>query len=1255
MVEQKRTQLFMALVQQAGIGSLPLSFLSRDQFLEFMRKVERGAILERSPIIVYWSSRNSRWLLPEGPSYRQLMRDAFCISVFSEERDDKQEEFCFLVESQGLCLTLYGYRSEEPYGNGSTFQCVGSIDPDMVRRAFQLMLPVWQFLDLGETNRLEDARNNASPPSSSPKATQELRNQWSVVKPTAQGAYVPNPQIDSGEITIPIPLFIPDDRPPPPSGSNGAGFQKPPGNPIGTFRATAVTRTSDVTGAFHDAPDGSFVETAYKAGERATNTKVIPPTKAPPPPPDDDVTFERVDPKHTPRPPKRDKRSSRDTFSNLKGLREVWTTISEESRSVFPPDAQRIIRDIFGQLRNSSDHSAILQLAIEELTKVGKADRGLIWQFIGDQLTVTNEFALNGQTPFVGEVLDSGESSAIVTEFLRRFPDQTGAGVIAIPDTMQDTRLHTISHGLRNLIELGEVRARLVAQLCCTGRFHGFLELQQSTPRQWSEQDAALLTSCTETLSVVVQQAFDLDKREQDAREMKLINTISELFRESKGQRSKDTLQRSVKLVADHMGFLNAQIYLINEEEHALVPQIVAQGKSTKTVSRNEKDNPYVQVCEGKGKVRMINVEYTRKEDPYFGHDTALVVPLESEGDTLGVLGLWGRDDRKSRKFRPGDDPKLAQTICNNLASIIRADQAIAQIRADRAREQLINRVTQVIRQSPKDVDQILETLVESLREQLNLGLCVVSLHDNANLTFVKSKVSGQLSLPPDLPPEHFAEELFKNLLPEISKVPILGREEIANRCAQIGIACPSDANMITMVPMIHRENLKAALCLVSCDGRPRFSTSDMNMIMALAERVAVDISHKELFEQVERQAVTDPMTGLFNRRHFAEQLSKEIDRNQRFGHPFSYIIIDLDYLKKINDAPGLGHHCGDSAIKHIANVIKKCVRDVDTTARYGGEEFVVLLPETDVGGARVVAERMCVAIRETPVDGITEEELYKATGRGMITASIGVATFPYDAQERDKLTEFADQALFLAKHRGRNQVCTVSEDLKPSLEQRGEEALEVQKATIKAKAEELSPIDLKLVAEHGLLGVLGAVIKMIEAKDAYTNERSPRAAEYAAKLAQALHLSREHTTIISLSAILHNIGKIGISEEILQKKGDLTEEERKIVQQSPTVGAKLLEPAKHLHRVASVVESYHEHWDGTGYPKGLRGEQIPLESRIIALIDAYVAMTSDRPYRPAMKAQEAAAILQQGSGKDWDPRLVKLFLAVLTKESRGQ
>ncbi|HEY9792296.1 MAG TPA: GAF domain-containing protein, partial [Candidatus Obscuribacterales bacterium] len=734
MVEQKRTQLFLMLVQQSGIGSLPLSFMRRSELLNFLRKVEQVSSQERSPIFVYWSSRESNWLLPEARA--RLLRDAFCVAVFSEDREDKQEEFCFITESQGLCIVLYGYLSEDH--NGDVFQCVGSLDPELVRRSFQMMLPVWQFLDLSETNRLEDARMNAGAPNTQPKLVQEVKNMWTAVKAPMPA---PNPLRETGE----FPFY-------------GAPPPAPQVQPIGGGIAPRPTSTT------HDlhAPEG-FHDPAFVASESAfVGDAIIAPTErlgpaliARPPAEQDEVAFVRAD------VATRTKKEK--TSKSVRALREVWTTIAEESREIFPPDAQRIIRDITGQLRHSSDHSSILQLAIEELTKVAHADRGLVWQMVGDQLTVTNEFAGTNTKAFQDQKLGSGESQDIISAFLSRFPDETGTGVIAIPDTIKDERLHRTSPTLAGLIELGGVRARVVAQLRCIGRFHGFLELQQSKPREWSEHDASLLQSIAETLSIVVQQSYDLDRREMDANEMKLINTISDMFRESKGQRIKDTLSRSVKLVADHMGFANSQVFLLNEEDRVLLPQISTKEHGV-PITLDLADNPFVQVCQT-GKARMINVEWTRRADKFFDRDLALVMPLESEGETLGVLGMWKHAEASGRQFRPGDDPKLAQTICNNLASIVRADQAIAQIRADRARERLLNQVNTVIRQSPKDVDQILDALVRALQEHFDLGLCVVSLFDANTNTFIKSKVAGDLDMPPGVEPSQFGEELFQAVL----------------------------------------------------------------------------------------------------------------------------------------------------------------------------------------------------------------------------------------------------------------------------------------------------------------------------------------------------------------------------------------------------------------------------------------------------------------------------------------------------------
>lgn len=1285
MTEPGGSQLQMMLVQQAGPGALPLSILSPAEFLPFIRDVEQLAVSEKlAPVLVYWSRRSAAWLLPTGPRFKELMRDAFCVSIFSEDRQDTPDEWCFLIESRGLCLILYAQQAlESP--QGEKYQCSGSMNAQIVRQAFNRLLPAWQTIELGESNRLEDARINLGPCGSANHFVDNIRNLWPVVKSPIQQNLILKPQevaqqppiiVDHGKVNPialeasafpggavvapprPLPAQQPGNSPIAPqspfavpgaaTGGDGGGGHDP-------IKAQQVrTQPLPKPSAFElpkpkQLKDQEYLNTAESEFETTGDLT--------------DKLSAAIGPDGQPLPPRP---------SALRGLRQ---TLADENQApqedvIIPVPAQAIISDIIGQLRHSSDLTSILQYAIETLTQVVQAERGLIWQVVGDQLAVTNEFATSGHTCFVGNQLGSQESTAIVLEFLSRFPDESGAGVISIPDTSHDTNLHKMSPTLSSLIELGEVRGRLMVQLRSRGIFSGFLELQQcGGPREWSRHDAVILQSVAEMLSVVVQQSFDQSKIEMDAREMKLINEIASLFRDSRGQSTEESLVKSVMLVAEHMGFTHSQIYLYDAEENVLKAQIKGGGHSL--VDMNNKDNPFVAVFES-GRGKIVNAEFTRKGDKFFGHDMALVLPLISEGERLGVIGLWQRLPNKPQ-FRP-QDRELGLTIAGHLSNVIRAEQAITMIRAEQARAALINKVSSEIRQSLKEVDQIMETLVECVHEYFGLSLCVVSLFDSQQQDFTKSKTAG-LEPPPakviQTPDEigepkieeeepaapNFGEQLLLTMLEDLKLEQriFLSADQIREKLAGKTVEIPDDLKSATLFPLVHAGNFKAGLCLVSADRETPFPEKDMHMVTDLADRVAVVVSHAELFAQVERQAVTDPMTGLFNRRYFTEQLTKEIDRYQRFGHPFSYIIVDLDYLKKINDS--LGHHFGDAAIKHIANVMKRSVRDVDTVGRFGGEEFVVLLPETAHENARMVANRICAAIRAKPVEGI-----------GVITASLGLATFPQDAQDKDKLQELADQALYLAKHRGRNQVCSVIEDLIPSqvapLEEAaapvavpaGAEAAAAAAANAAAPksasgVETAGTVDLALANEKGILGLITQIVKSIDEKDAYGNERSPRAYSYANSIAQALRLSKEHAELVSLSAAFSNIGKLSMPEELLRKNGPLSEEELVQIRKAPSLGAKFLEPAKMLYKLSSVIEALHEHWDGSGYPKGLKNEEIPLESRIIALVDSYVAMTSDRPYRKSLSKQEAIKQIQDDAGKKFDPRLVRFLLTVLQKE----
>ena len=1223
--EASRTQLQMMLVQQAGPGVLPLSILPARSFTTFIRAAEQLCLDETlETVIVYWSSASAAHILPNGPRFRQLMRANCGIWFFSEEKQDCAEEWCVLIENINLNLIVYGLEAPK----SEKYQCSGSMDPQIVGLAFSRLLPSWQSINAQESLRLEDAIERLGMPSIKLPLVHRLKAAWPVVKPPMQQSLIlpafgtllaeqeklHAPPLDANDESLLNPMEYP--------------IELPPEHEV-EIHPGAIGSNNGANGLVQDNGLTSYEPDTDKTLDGRDSL--------------DDATI---------RARQRLSKDQEDSFAPTGINKKDGASADRQSSPLMA--AQSIISEIIGRLRHSSDLNSILQFAIENLTKVTNAERGLIWQIVGDQLVVTNEFATTGQNCFVDNKLGaqesaklgSQESAAIVLEFLSRFPDESGAGVIAIPDTAQDTNLHKMSPTLSSLIELGEVKARLMVQLRSRGIFSGFLELQQCSVRNWSEADAVMLQSVAEMLSVVVQQSFDQSKIEMDAREMKLINEIATLFRESRGQSSRESLVKSIKLVADHMGFVNSQIYLFNSEDKLLVPQI--ENEVSKVVPLSTKESPFVAVFEsGRGKV--INVEYTKKGDSFFGHDMALVLPLVSEGERLGVFVLWERKSDKMQ-FRL-QDRELGLTIAGHLSKVIQAEQAISQIRADQARAALINNVSNEIRQSLKEADQIMETLVESLRVYFGLALCVVSLYDTQTQAFAKSKTAIDLRLVKDLAGSagettnqfvpNIGEELFNQMIDELKhgKTISLSKEELEAKLAGLNVQLPAYFKAATLIPLVHAGKFKAALCMVSGTRERAVPKSDMKMVADLADRVAVVVSHAELFAQVEMQAVTDPMTGLYNRRYFEEQLTKELDRYQRFKHPFSLIIADLDLLKKINDK--YGHNSGDLAIKHIANVLRRNVRDVDTVARFGGEEFVVLLPETDYQHARMVSERICAAIREEPLPDI-----------GSITASLGLATFPHDADDREKLFELADQALFLAKDQGRNRVCSVSEDLLPSKKENVTKPSVVATRTTYTRPDPAAKsIDLHFVAENGLLGILSQIAQTIDERESQNPEHASQVCAYTAKLAGALHYSKEHIELVSLAAALNNLGKIDIPEEILRKGEGLSQDEAEMFKSSPTKAARLLEPGKLLQEAAPIIEAYKEHWDGTGYPKGLKGEEIPIEARLIAIADAYVSLTINRDNAKALSQEEAVKIIQNGAGKEFDPRLVRIFVGLLPRQ----
>jgi diguanylate cyclase (GGDEF)-like protein len=390
------------------------------------------------------------------------------------------------------------------------------------------------------------------------------------------------------------------------------------------------------------------------------------------------------------------------------------------------------------------------------------------------------------------------------------------------------------------------------------------------------------------------------------------------------------------------------------------------------------------------------------------------------------------------------------------------------------------------------------------------------------------------------------------------------------------------------------------------------YSTEQVNLLERLASQIAVSVDNSRLYAKAEQRARVDELTGLFNRRHFDECLAREIDRHSRHSGMLSVVLLDLDLFKDYNDKEG--HPAGDRILARVGGLIQKSVRTVDMAFRYGGDEFAVLLPQSDSSSAYVVTERV-----RTRLVRDMEEEL---TG---ITASIGLACWPSDGVTPDEIITAADRALYYAKRTGGNRTSVVSK----MLPQSDEAALPGTKA------------------EKEALSIIYALASTIEARDQYTYGHSRDVSKYAVALCEALSLPSEKVTVISTASLLHDIGKIGIPDEVLNKPGKLDAEEWELIRSHPRLSATIVGHVPSLTPCLTAILHHHERWDGFGYPSGLQGEAIPLEARILSIADAFEAMTSPRPYRGPMSTQEAVEELKRSAGKQFDPKVVEVFLPI--------
>jgi diguanylate cyclase (GGDEF)-like protein/putative nucleotidyltransferase with HDIG domain len=402
------------------------------------------------------------------------------------------------------------------------------------------------------------------------------------------------------------------------------------------------------------------------------------------------------------------------------------------------------------------------------------------------------------------------------------------------------------------------------------------------------------------------------------------------------------------------------------------------------------------------------------------------------------------------------------------------------------------------------------------------------------------------------------------------------------------------------------------------------YSMAELDLLRLVAGQSGVAIQNAELLEQLREQAETDFLTGLPNHRRLHEELAAVLHRAEPGEEPVAIAMIDLDNFKMLNDVHG--HQAGDDALRRIGSTMRAAMRPQDMVGRYGGDEFLIIMPGTTAEEANQLMASLERTVRKV---ALVADSAKSSDGERLpARISWGVAAFPEGGRTSRSLVASADSQLLERRY-----------------EVRRAGALHTERPTV-ARLLEQDPEKLRYAR---------AVLDMLDAKDPYTSEHSQQVASLALLVAEELSLSDRDRLALWIGGLLHDIGKIGTPREVLRKPGSLSIDEWDRMREHPSLGETLARGLFDMQEIVDIVGCHHERFDGSGYPRGLAGNEIPFLARATSVADAFSAMVHDRPYRKGLSWDDAVDELYRHSGTQFDPELLDVFARAIGRERSAE